>query len=158
MQPYFFPCLNEAVLKKTKATDEWNYYQAVSTKSHLMALAVDLTTPNRVAGFKDQIAKYTVQKVEIKQRADALEQESEHANAESARLNKPHHDLEIAMIFFQISISLASITALTGRRWLFGAGLLSATARSGAVQSGAIQANTIQKTALYLKFKVLWIG
>ncbi len=122
---------NEAVLKKTKATDEWNYYQAVSTKSHLMALAVDLTTPNRVAGFKDQIAKYTVQKVEIKQRADALEQESEHANAESARLNKPHHDLEIAMIFFQISISLASITALTGRRWLFGAGLLSATVGIG---------------------------
>ncbi|MHB8921638.1 MAG: DUF4337 domain-containing protein [Halothiobacillus sp.] len=122
---------NEAVLKKTKATDEWNYYQAVSTKAHLMALAVDLTTPDRVAGFKDQIAKYTVQKVEIKQRADALERESEHANEESARLNKPHHDLEIAMIFFQISISLASITALTGRRWLFGAGLLSATVGIG---------------------------
>ncbi|MHB8919930.1 MAG: DUF4337 family protein [Halothiobacillus sp.] len=72
------------------------------------------------------MAKYKTQKVEIKQRADALEKESEAANAESFHLNKPHHDLEIAMIFFQISISLASITALTGRRWLFGAGLLSA--------------------------------
>ncbi|HQS02300.1 MAG: hypothetical protein B7Y07_06970 [Halothiobacillus sp. 24-54-40] len=122
---------NEAVLKKTKATDEWNYYQAVSTKSHLMELAVVLSTPDRVAGFKDEIAKYKTQKVEIKQRADALEKESFDANAESFRLNKPHHDLEIAMIFFQIAISLASITALTGRRWLFGAGLLSATVGMG---------------------------
>lgn len=117
---------NEAVLKKTKATDEWNYYQAVSTKMHLMELAVELAPSNRVTGFKEEITKYKVQKVEIKQRADALEKDSEGANAESRRLNKPHHDLEIAMIFFQIAISLASITALTRRRWLFAAGLVSA--------------------------------
>jgi hypothetical protein len=117
---------NEAVLKKAKATDEWNYYQAVSTKAHLMELALVMAAPDRVAGFKDEIAKYKEQKVEIKKNAEALEAESEHANAESARLNKPHHDLEIAMIFFQIAISMASITALTRRRWLFGMGLASA--------------------------------
>ncbi|ANJ66776.1 hypothetical protein A9404_04755 [Halothiobacillus diazotrophicus] len=117
---------NEAVLKKTKATDEWNYYQAVSTKMHLMELAVELAPTDRVTGFKDEIAKYKAQKVEIKQRADLLEKESEKANEESRLLNKPHHDLEIAMIFFQIAISLASITALTRRRWLFVAGLVSA--------------------------------
>ena len=31
-----------------------------------------------------------------------------------------------SLIFLQIAISLASITALTGRRWLFGAAMLSA--------------------------------
>ncbi|MDA3877167.1 MAG: DUF4337 domain-containing protein [Halothiobacillus sp.] len=117
---------NEAVLKKTKATDEWNYYQAVSTKMHLMELAVELAPVDRVAGFKEEIAKYKTQKIEIKQRADVLEKASEDANEESRVLNKPHHDLEIAMIFFQIAISLASITALTRRRWLFVAGLASA--------------------------------
>lgn len=122
---------NEAVLKKTKATDEWNYYQAVSTKMHLMELAVELAPPDRVTGFKDEITKYKTQKVEIKRRADDLEKASEQANEESRRLNKPHHDLEIAMIFFQIAISLASITALTRRRWLFAAGLISAAVGIG---------------------------
>ncbi len=117
---------NEAVLKKTKATDEWNYYQAVSTKAHLMDIALVLAAPEKTTGFKEKIAKYDAQKIEIKTRATALEAESSKDNSASERLNKPHHDLEIAMIFFQIAISLASITALTGRRWLFFIGLGSA--------------------------------
>jgi hypothetical protein len=39
--------------------------------------------------------------------------------------------MEIGMIFLQIAISLASITALTGRKWLFGAAMLSALAGLG---------------------------
>ena len=65
------------------------------------------------------------------QQADALDKESAMANEKAQQLNRPHHDLEIAMIFFQIAISLASITALTGRRWLFIAGLLSAAGGVG---------------------------
>ena len=30
---------NEAVLKKTQASDQWNYYEAKSNKGHLMELA-----------------------------------------------------------------------------------------------------------------------
>ncbi|MHB8919931.1 MAG: DUF4337 family protein [Halothiobacillus sp.] len=56
---------NEAVLKKTKATDEWNYYQAVSTKAHLMALAVDLTTPDRVAGLKMKLRNIKLRKLRL---------------------------------------------------------------------------------------------
>ncbi|WP_407275525.1 DUF4337 domain-containing protein [Halothiobacillus sp. DCM-1] len=122
---------NDAVLKKTKATDEWNYYQAVSTKSHLMEMALVLASPEKTADFKAKIAKYEAQKGEIKARANSLEKESTEANEEAARLNRPHHHLEIAMIFFQIAISLASITALTGRRWLFFLGLGSAAVGIG---------------------------
>lgn len=122
---------NEAVLKKAHATDEWNYFQAVSTKSHLMELAIALGKPEQTADFKQKIAKYQDQKTKIQQRADVLDKESEAADAKSQKLNRPHHDMEIAMIFFQIAISLASITALTGRRWLFIAGLLSAAGGMG---------------------------
>ncbi|MGC8504019.1 MAG: DUF4337 domain-containing protein [Acidithiobacillus sp.] len=122
---------NEAVLKKTKATDQWNYYQAVSTKMHLMELAVDLSPPDKVAPFRKKISKYEQQKGDIKKAADRLETESQAADEESARLNRPHNDMEIGMIFLQIAISLASITALTGRKWLFGAAMLSALAGLG---------------------------
>lgn len=122
---------NEAVLKKTKATDQWNYYQAVSTKMHLMELAVDLAPANKTAPFRKKISKYEGQKSDIKKAADQLEAESQAADEESARLNRPHNDMEVGMIFLQIAISLASITALTGRKWLFGAAILSTLAGVG---------------------------
>ncbi|OZB62390.1 MAG: hypothetical protein B7X31_09450 [Thiomonas sp. 13-66-29] len=117
---------NEAVLKKAHATDEWNYYQAVSTKQHLMELARDLAPADRQPAIAGKIAKYERQKTEIKARADALEAASTKADEESDRLNRPHTGMARSLIFLQIAISLASITALTGRKWLFGAAILSA--------------------------------
>ncbi len=117
---------NEAVLKKAHATDEWNYYQAVSTKQHLMELAHDLAPADKQIGIAAKITKYQGQKAEIKARADTLEAASNQANEESDRLNRPHTGMARSLIFLQIAISLASITALTGRRWLFGVAMLSA--------------------------------
>ncbi|AEK56902.1 MULTISPECIES: DUF4337 domain-containing protein [Acidithiobacillus] len=116
---------NEAVLEKARATDQWNYYQAVSTKLHLLELGSTLD-PDKARQFAPKIQKYTEQKSAILEKARTLEAQSAKADAESARLNRPHNDMEIAMIFLQIAISLASITALTRRTWLFGLGILSA--------------------------------
>lgn len=117
---------NQAVLEKTKATDQWNYYQSISTKAHLMELAVDLTPPAKVAPFQKKIQKYQAQKKTVQATAEHLEQLSTAANTKSWRLNRPHRDMALAMIFLQVAISLASITALTGRAWLFGMAMLSA--------------------------------
>ena len=122
---------NEAVLKKTQATDQWNYYQAVSTKLHLMQLAVDLAPSGETTPFKKEITKYEAQKRHLKSEADALEKVSLSADRESDRLNRPHNDMALALIFLQIAISLASITALTGRTWLFVAAGISAAAGVG---------------------------
>lgn len=117
---------NEAVLEKAKATDQWNYYQAISTKEHLMDLAVAMTPTSKNAPFQKKIAKYKQQKKEVQLQAEHLDQLSSSANRHSAQLDKPHNDMAIAMIFLQIAISLASVTALTGRTWLFGMAILSA--------------------------------
>ncbi|MDA8390148.1 MAG: DUF4337 domain-containing protein [Gammaproteobacteria bacterium] len=109
---------NEAVLKKTEATDQWNYYQAVSTKAHLMELATDLV-PGKTILFRKKIAKYQAQKKAIRTRAETLEMLSAKANAESARLDRPYNSMAMSLIFLQMAISVASITALTGRKWLF---------------------------------------
>ncbi|MBU2830007.1 MULTISPECIES: DUF4337 domain-containing protein [Acidithiobacillus] len=122
---------NEAVLEKAKATDQWNYYQAISTKEHLMQLAVDLTPAKQAAPYQKKILKYKAQKKSVQAEAQHLEQLSSAANGRSERLNRPHNDMAIAMIFLQIAISLASITALTGRIWLFGMAILSALSGVG---------------------------
>lgn len=110
---------NESILKKAQATDQWNYYQAISTKGHLMELAQVLAPPDRTGQFSEKIKKYQAQKTAVKTRAEALDAASVRAGEESARLNRPHNDMALAMILLQIAISLASITALTQKKWLF---------------------------------------
>ena len=120
---------NEAVLEKAHATDQWNYYQAVSTKQHLMELARDLLPSDRTqarAAADAKIAKYVEQKEQIAAKARKLDEESAHANLRSERLSHPHAAMLRSIIALQIAISLASITALTGRRWLFGVAIFSA--------------------------------
>jgi hypothetical protein len=117
---------NEAVLKKTEAADQWSYYQAVSTKSHLMELAKTLTPQGNQAQYDDKLSKYTQQKDEIQAAANALEDLVKAADQKSAALEMPRQNLEYALALFQIAISVASVTVLTQRRWLFGVAAIGA--------------------------------
>ncbi len=110
---------NEAVLYKTQASDQWNFYQAKSNKMHLMELASDIAPKEKQDYYKNKIKEYEAEKAEIKKKAEALEKKSEEANKESDARMVPHHKLAQAMTLIQIAISLASITALTRKKWLF---------------------------------------
>lgn len=115
---------NEAVLQKSLASDQWNYYQAKSTKGHLMELAANIAPPDKQDYYRKQIERYAQEKAEIKKQAEELEKKSEEANHKSEHMMHPHHRLAQAMTLIQIAISLASITVLTRKRWLFaGAGV-----------------------------------
>jgi hypothetical protein len=69
--------------------------------------------------YKSKIDKYEEDKKIIKKKAEELEVQSEEANKESDLLMIPHHKLAQAMTLIQIAISLASITVLTRKKWLF---------------------------------------
>ena len=111
---------NEAVLKQTQASDLWNFYQAKSSKGHLMEIAADVASGDRATYYRQRIAKYQREKKEIKKKAEALEAQARKADVHSQRLMNPHSRLLQALTFFQIAISLASITVLTRKTWLFG--------------------------------------
>ena len=110
---------NEAVLKKAQASDQWNFFESKSSKGHLMELAADLSSEQKREFYADKIKKYEADKKEIKLKAEALEAESEKANQQSEEMLHPHHKLAQAMTLVQIAISLASITVLTRKKWLF---------------------------------------
>lgn len=110
---------NEAVLKKTQASDQWNFYEAKSNKGHLMELALELAPAKKRDYYQSQIERYDKEKKEIKIKAEALEAESEKANEQSEHAMHPHHKLAQSMTLIQIAISLASITVLTRKKWLF---------------------------------------
>jgi Domain of unknown function (DUF4337) len=122
---------NEAVLKKAEASNQWAYYQQVSTKAHLMELAKALTPEAKQAGYDEKLAKYAKQKVEIQAKANEFEAQVQVADKRSAELRKPRLNFGFALTLLQIAISVASVTILTGRVWLFGVAGLSAAGGLG---------------------------
>jgi hypothetical protein len=126
---------NEAVLKKAHASDQWAYFQAKSSKGHLMELALVVAPASKHDYYKAQIAKYDIEKKEIKLNAEALEAASDKANEASEHAMHPHHRLAQSMTLIQIAISLASITVLTRKKWLFG---MAAVAAAGGLVMWAL--------------------
>jgi hypothetical protein len=122
---------NEAVLKKAHASDQWAFYQSKSAKQHMMELAMDMAPKDKVDYYRTQKEKYEKEKKEIQAKAEQLDEESRKDDELSEETMHPHHRLAQAMTLIQISISLASITALTRRRWLFGFALASAAGGLG---------------------------
>jgi len=113
---------NEAVLIKAQASDAWGYYQAEDLKRHIAQMEVDLTPPGfgatQMATHRADIARYKARGTALKAQAETLDRRSAVADAESDEALRPHTKLALAVTAIQVAIALASITALTGRRWL----------------------------------------
>ena len=110
---------NDAVLLQSKASDQWNYYQAQSSKGHLMELAAELAPPERQSFYRDQINKYEERKKEIAAKAHDIEKQVDEANHRSELKEHPQHLFGQALAWLSVAISLAAITSLTGNRRLF---------------------------------------
>jgi len=110
---------NDAAIKKTEASNQWNYYQAKSGKQNLAELATALVTSDeRKAKYLDEIERYKKEKAEIKLAAEKLEAESKEFDTLSAEQMHQHHRWAQATTALQISIALAAIALLTKRRWM----------------------------------------
>lgn len=108
---------NEAVLMKARASDDWAYFQSEEIKARLAQVAPAVTPDARSRQAVD-VARYTLHAAALRSEAEDYDRKSERANAESEKSLEPHIKLAIAMTFIQIAIALASITALTRRKWL----------------------------------------
>lgn len=114
---------NNAAIKKTEASNQWNYYQAKSSKQNLAELAVVLVAEDKRGRYLEEIERYKKEKAEIKGKAEALEQESSDWDKRSDEQLHLHHRWAQATTALQISIALAAIALLTRKRWMEGATL-----------------------------------
>ena len=109
---------NNAAIKKTEASNQWNYYQAKSSKQNLAELALVLVADDKKPAYKDEVERYKKEKAEIKAAADKLEAEAKSWDDQSdAQMHLPHRWAQ-ATAALQISIALAAIALLTRRKWL----------------------------------------
>ena len=109
---------NNAAIKKTEASNQWNYYQAKSSKQNLAELAMALVADDKKPVYEKEVERYKGEKAEIKIAADKLEAESKDWDQQSDAQMHLHHRWAQATTALQISIALAAIALLTKRKWL----------------------------------------
>ncbi|WP_144113116.1 DUF4337 domain-containing protein [Paraburkholderia sp. BCC1886] len=128
---------NEAAIKKTEASNQWNYYQAKGEKQNLAELGAALSVGNAEAHakFAADVDKYKQQKEPIRAKAEEIEKEVVTSDAQSEVLLHGHHRWAQATTLIQVAIALSAITLLTRKNWLRNLTFLVAAA---GVVSGAV--------------------
>ena len=109
---------NNAAIKKTEASNQWNYYQAKSSKQNLAELALAPVPDERKSQYKDEVERYKKEKSEIKLEAEKLEAASKNWDDRSDAQMHVHHRWAQATTGLQISIAMAAMALLTRRKWL----------------------------------------
>ena len=109
---------NNAAIKKTEASNQWNYFQAKSTKQSLAEVSRDLVPPDRQAAYQAKIDRYEKEKNDIKVQAEAIEKESRDWDQKSDGQMHLHHRWAQATTTLQVAIALAAIALLTRKKWL----------------------------------------
>jgi hypothetical protein len=108
---------NEAILKKSAASDQWAYYQAKGVKQ----VIVENATPADDGARQRQVAeaaRYDREKKEIEVEARKLDEESTKLDEQSAQAIAPHARLAQALALVQVAIAMAALTVLTRQRWM----------------------------------------
>jgi hypothetical protein len=117
---------NNAAIKKTEASNQWNYFQSKSTKQSLAEVSRDLSPDDKKAKYQEKIDRYEKEKNEIKAVADKLEAQATDWDKQSDEQMHQHHRWAQATTVLQVAIALAAIALLTKKKWLefamFGAG------------------------------------
>jgi len=105
---------NEAILAQSRATNQWAYFQAKSTKGHLYEVGGEIVkalggAPGHpgatVETFRAEAARYDGEKGEVRRGAERLEAESRHEL-------HTHHRYALGVSMFQVGIVLASVSIL----------------------------------------------
>jgi hypothetical protein len=121
--------VNEALVLKTESTqlqarasDQWAYYQAKGIKGAVAAATVSTwraagKTPP--PGVDSAVIKYASDQKAIADSARDMERERDARSTEADALLHRHHGFAYAVAFFQISIALGAVAALTRSRPVF---------------------------------------
>jgi Na+/glutamate symporter len=109
---------NNAAIKKTEASNQWNYYQSKSTKQSLAELARDLATEDKKVGYQAKVDRYEKEKNEIKSAAEKIEADAAQWDKQSDEQMHQHHRWAQSTTVLQICIALAAIALMTKKKWL----------------------------------------
>ena len=70
---------NDAAIRRTEASDQWNFYQAKSSKQNLAELGAVLATGDQAARYRSEVERYKKEKEEIMAKAEEAREAVERA-------------------------------------------------------------------------------
>jgi hypothetical protein len=109
---------NDAAIKKTEASNQWNFYQSKSSKQNMAELASVLVADDKKSKYLEEVERYKKEKADIKLAAEKLEAEATEWDKQSGEQLHQHHRWAQATTALQVSIALAAMALLTKKRWL----------------------------------------
>jgi|SRR5882672_5680969 len=109
---------NDSAIRRTEASDQWNFYQAKSSKQNLAELGAVLASTADAARYRSEVERYGKEKQAIMSKAQEFEKRSQEFEEKSEASMHVHHRWAQAMTLIQIAIALAAITLLTRSRGL----------------------------------------
>ena len=109
---------NDAAIRQTQASDQWNLYQAKNERQAIAEVAQDLVPADRRDAYAKNAERYKADKAPIMEKARQLEEQARTFDEESDHLMHQHHRWAQATTAIQVAIALAAIALLTRRRWL----------------------------------------
>jgi hypothetical protein len=128
---------NEAAIRKTEASDQWNFYQAKSSKQNIAELGAVLAAGDAKERYVKEAERYRKEKDEIMVEAKKQEAASTAAEAKSEASMHAHHRWAQAMTLIQIGIALGAIALLTRSKQM-GIGAIAVAAVSVALGALAL--------------------
>src|SRR6476619_2938125 len=99
---------NDSAIRKTEASDQWNFYQAKSSKQNLSELGAVLATGADAERYRGEVERYKKEKAATEKDARKLEAQSKEAEAKSEESLHEHHRWAQATTLIQVSIALAA--------------------------------------------------
>ena len=119
---------NTASITKTRANDQWNYYEAKGIKHNLSELGAGLATrPEKAEAYRAEAERYRKEQADIKVIGYKLDEEVKEWDARSEEQMHEHHRWALGATAMQIAIALSAIALLSHKTWLlYGVGLLAA--------------------------------
>ena len=123
--------LNAAIFHQVKASDQWSFYQAKSTKANLYeaggaqvrALASAPEQVKALAEIEGRASRYRREEEGVKAEAERFEALRDQENVLADTNAAAGGSLALAALSFQVSVALASICVVTKRKTLWFAAL-----------------------------------
>lgn len=109
---------NNAAIKMTEASSQWNYFQAKSTKQVLTEFARDSADEERRKVLQKKMDRYETEKIDIQHAAQGFERQALEWDQKSESQLHQHHRWAQATTLLQVSIALAAMALLTKKHWL----------------------------------------
>jgi Domain of unknown function (DUF4337) len=114
---------NHAILGQTKASDQWAYFQSVSTRGHLYEVNAELleslTASDKMESIRPKLTGMLAKSKEYDLKKEEIKKEAERLTEESGRELEKHNRFSVGIASFQVGIVLASVSILVQFRALY---------------------------------------